>query len=75
MSGKCIHCKKVLQAGFFEVRRYDRANTFKGAVRACSLLCLINWATAYGVQKGAQGTKPLVDVIRQLYATIVANRK
>jgi hypothetical protein len=50
----CVHCKKPLR-GCFEVTRWDVQGEHRGAVRVCSLICLVQWSYAYTIQRGVEG--------------------
>lgn len=62
----CVYCKKSLDA-YFEIRHFSRAGEpGPREVRVCSLLCLIQWASNYGVRRGLQG----VSMIKQLLSNL-----
>ncbi len=61
----CAHCKQRLGA-CFEVTKIDAAGTNKGAVRVCSLKCLINWAYTYGIRRGSEGVTILKTAFQEI---------
>ena len=46
----CAHCRNPLGA-CFEITKFDSARVNRGAVKVCSLLCMVNWACTYGTQR------------------------
>jgi hypothetical protein len=50
----CINCRKPFSAGHYRVVKVNQAGADTGTVRVCSVVCLIQWAYAYGTQMGAR---------------------
>lgn len=70
---QCEHCKRLLRAHFL-ITRYDVRGAAKGAVRVCSLVCLVQWAANYGTAQGMRGVHMIKDVFAQLTAAFRGGR-
>lgn len=58
----CVHCKRPL-GPCFEVTRINKDGQAAGSVRTCSIVCLIQWAYSYGVNRGVAGAIGLKQAI------------
>jgi len=69
MPDKCAHCKNDLTS-YFEVSRVNaNGKSAPKTVKACSVLCLIQWAYKFGVTHGIKGlmqAKNLVAIVTNL---------
>ena len=70
----CSTCKRIL-GDYFEVTRHTVDGTATGSVRVCSLLCLINWAYAYGAHRATGAIKGVRDAVARLGASIRGPRR
>lgn len=61
----CVYCKKRL-AQYFEITRYNTNRENKGSVCVCSLLCMINWAYAYGATRAASAFRGAKDLFNRI---------
>lgn len=63
----CAHCRKPL-AGYYEIKHvHPDGRESPKLVRACSIICIIQWAYHYSIARGLQGVltvKSIVDKIR-----------
>lgn len=62
----CAKCRRELGPGRFEVAETDPRGRFRGAVRVCSLRCLVLWSQAYAVMRGVQGVNVVKSAVRQV---------
>lgn len=69
----CAHCRNESTARF-EITQFDRANTNKGTVTCCSLACLLQWAYASAMMKGAQAAFGFKNAVTMLLDTIKSKK-
>lgn len=63
----CVHCKRALDRGHYEIRHINAAGqAAPHEIRVCSLLCLVHWSYNYGLRRGVQGFAMLKNVITAL---------
>lgn len=73
----CVMCRKPL-AGHYRVTAVDLNAQDKGTIRACSVLCLVQWAYKFAAERTTQGAMMVSaamkdpDILKQLLKGLVA---
>ena len=71
----CAYCKKPPPSeGYFDVVRRNSQGAPAGTVSVCSLLCLVQWAYAFSVQRGVQMVASAKDVIDRVIGALKGPR-
>ena len=74
---KCVTCRKPI-VGHYRVTAIGADLQEKGSVKACSIVCLVQWAYHFAAQQGVKGTMMIrgalkdPDLLRKLIKGIAA---